>query len=140
MAQFRAAVADDHALDDELQDHLLVGKLCCLRPVLDAGAERFQAGADPGQSGDDGQAHFRMHYGPGDAVFTFGVGGCKRTLLWPPGAFDDPFLLPRVPAPAMRETALPLQAGPGHVLFWPADWHRTHDSDGSALHFSLSIR
>ena len=45
MAYLQAAVADDDALDDELQHRLLVGKRRGLQPALDAGAERFQAGA-----------------------------------------------------------------------------------------------
>ena len=46
MAYLQAAVADDDALDDELQNRLLVGERRRLQPVLDAVAERFQAGAD----------------------------------------------------------------------------------------------
>jgi hypothetical protein len=46
MADLQAAVADDDALDDELQDRLLVGERRCLQAPADAGAERFQAGAD----------------------------------------------------------------------------------------------
>src|SRR3954466_5509317 len=46
MADLQAAVADDDALDDELQDRLLVGERRRLQAPADAGAERFQAGAD----------------------------------------------------------------------------------------------
>jgi len=45
MAYLQAAVGHDDALDDELQDRLLVGECRCLQPALDADAERFQAGA-----------------------------------------------------------------------------------------------
>jgi hypothetical protein len=46
MADLQAAVADDDALDDELQDRLLVGERRCFQAPADPGAERFQAGAD----------------------------------------------------------------------------------------------
>jgi hypothetical protein len=46
MADLQAAVADDDALDDEPQDRLLVGGRRRLQAPADAGAERFQAGAD----------------------------------------------------------------------------------------------
>src|ERR671929_81814 len=46
MADLQAAVADDDALDGELQDRLLVGERRRLQAPADAGAERFQAGPD----------------------------------------------------------------------------------------------
>jgi hypothetical protein len=41
MADLQAAVADDDALDGELQDRLLVGERRRLQAPADAGAERF---------------------------------------------------------------------------------------------------
>ena len=46
MAYLQAAVADDDALDDELQDRLLVGERRLAQAPVNAGAECFQAGAD----------------------------------------------------------------------------------------------
>jgi putative transposase len=46
MPDLQAAVADDDALDDELQDRLLVGECRRFQAPADPGAERFQAGAD----------------------------------------------------------------------------------------------
>ena len=46
MADLQAAVADDDALDDELQDRLLVGERRRFQAPADPGAERCQAGAD----------------------------------------------------------------------------------------------
>ena len=46
MADLQAAVADDDALDDELQDRLLVGERRLAQAPVNAGAECFQAGAD----------------------------------------------------------------------------------------------
>ena len=46
MADLQAAVADDDALDDELQDRLLVGERRRFQAPADPGAERRQAGAD----------------------------------------------------------------------------------------------
>ena len=46
MADLQAAVADDDALDDELQDRLLVGERRFLQAAADAGAERRQARSD----------------------------------------------------------------------------------------------
>jgi len=46
MADLQAAVADDDALDDELQDRLLVGERRLVQAPAYAAAERLQAGAD----------------------------------------------------------------------------------------------
>jgi putative transposase len=46
MAYLQAAVADDDALDDELQDRLLVGERRFVQSPVDASAECFQSGAD----------------------------------------------------------------------------------------------
>jgi transposase-like protein len=45
MADLQAAIADDDALDDQLQDRLLVGEACLLQARAHPGAEGFQAGA-----------------------------------------------------------------------------------------------
>jgi hypothetical protein len=45
MPDLQAAVADDDALDDELQDCLLAGERRRFQAPADPGAERFQAGA-----------------------------------------------------------------------------------------------
>ena len=45
MADLQTAVADDDALDDELQDRLLVGERRRFQAPADTGAERFQAGS-----------------------------------------------------------------------------------------------
>jgi putative transposase len=45
MADLQAAVADDDALDDQLQDRLLVGEAGILQARVHAGAEGLQAGA-----------------------------------------------------------------------------------------------
>ena len=44
MTDLQAAVADDDALDDQLQDCLLVGEACLLQARAHPGAEGFQAG------------------------------------------------------------------------------------------------
>jgi putative transposase len=44
MADLQAAIADDDALDDELQDRLLLGQRRLVQTAADAGAERRQAG------------------------------------------------------------------------------------------------
>ena len=46
MADLQAAVADDDALDDELQDRLLVGERRLVQAPVNASAECFQAAAD----------------------------------------------------------------------------------------------
>jgi len=46
MADLQTAVADDDALDDELQDRLLVGEGCGVQPRAGSIAERLQAGTD----------------------------------------------------------------------------------------------
>ena len=46
MADRQAAGADDDALDDELQDRLLVGEARLVQAPVNASAECFQAGAD----------------------------------------------------------------------------------------------
>jgi hypothetical protein len=44
MPDLQAAVADDDALDDQLQDRLLVGEACVLQARAHPGAEGLQAG------------------------------------------------------------------------------------------------
>jgi len=46
MTDLQAAVADDDALDQQLQDRLPFGKACLIEPGTDAVAERRQVGAD----------------------------------------------------------------------------------------------
>jgi putative transposase len=46
MTDLQAAVADDDALDQQLQDRLPFGKVCLIEPGADAAAERRQVGAD----------------------------------------------------------------------------------------------
>ena len=47
MADLQAAIADDDALDDELQDRLLVGEARLVQAAADAGAERRQVASAP---------------------------------------------------------------------------------------------
>ena len=46
MADLQPSVADDDALDQQLQDGLLVGEICLLEAAADAVAERHQVGPD----------------------------------------------------------------------------------------------
>jgi hypothetical protein len=46
MADLQPAVADDDALDQQLQDRLLVGEACLIEAGVDVAAERRQVGAD----------------------------------------------------------------------------------------------
>ena len=77
-------------------------------------------------------------------VFTFVVAGRKRFLAWP---FDllarrfavpeqhrfTPYTLPAARLNALRSEAMVLEAGPGDVIYWPADWWHAADPTGSLV-------
>jgi hypothetical protein len=46
MADLQPAIADDDALNQQLQDRLLFGGICLIEAVANVAAERLQVGAD----------------------------------------------------------------------------------------------
>jgi hypothetical protein len=91
---------------------------------------------------------FRLHKDAQD-VFTFVIDGWRRFLLWPFATFAGtaglgleeswaPHLLYEVDYEAYRSQAVVLEAMPGDLLYWPAEWWHVGESNGERA-ISLAV-